>query len=150
MVRGDLTPSRRWNDEKSVVPWEICFEKSCFLTTCCNYTNNAWHCGASVVVFTCENLLPHIWGSMASLVPLVAQEAKEELVLQDLIVTIVTYEKYWKTTWDLWISILFCHLEEVVNVVKTVDCNGSTKLHVTPKTMRINMMHDLCQRLHAS
>jgi hypothetical protein len=35
---------------------------------------------------------------MASLVPLVAQEAKEELVLQDLIVTIVTYEKYWKMT----------------------------------------------------
>jgi hypothetical protein len=33
---------------------------------------------------------------MASPVPLVAQEAKEEPVLQDSIVTIVAYEKSWK------------------------------------------------------
>jgi hypothetical protein len=48
--------------------------------------------------------------------------------------------------WDLWVPILFWQLEEVVNGVKIVDCNGSTKLRVTPKTMRINMMHDLCQK----
>jgi hypothetical protein len=35
--------------------------------------------------------------------------------------------------------------KEVVNGVKTVDCNGSTKLLVTPMTIRVNMMHDLCQ-----
>jgi hypothetical protein len=47
--------------------------------------------------------------------------------------------------WDLLVPILFWDLEEVVNGVKTVDCNGSTKLLVTPMTIRVNMMHDLCQ-----
>jgi hypothetical protein len=31
--------------------------------------------------------------------------------------------------YDLWIPILFWDLEEVVNGVKTVDSNGSTKLY---------------------
>jgi hypothetical protein len=76
MVHEDLTPSRGWNDKKMCGILRNLFWEVFFLTTCCNYTNNVWHCGASVVVFTCENLLPHIWGSMACPVPLVATRSK--------------------------------------------------------------------------
>jgi hypothetical protein len=31
---------------------------------------------------------------------------------------------------------------KIVKGVKIVDCNGSTKLYVTPKAIRINMIHD--------
>jgi hypothetical protein len=131
--------------KRCVVSWEICFEKFFFLTTCCNYTNNVRHCGASVVVFTCENLLPRIRGSMTCPVPLVATRSKTGTCPSG-------FNGYHCRVWEVLenemrsISTnIVLGFKEVVNGVKTVDCNGSTKLLVTPMTIRVNMMHDLCQ-----
>jgi hypothetical protein len=57
-----------------------------------------------------------------------------------------SWKMKWKMKWDLWVPTLFWDFQEIAQGVKPVDFDGSTKPYVTPKAMRINMMHDLGQK----
>jgi hypothetical protein len=75
---------------------KFAFEKSFFSLHVVTTPTMHHICGASVVVFTSAKLLPHIWGSMACPIPLIAKRSKRGTRPSGFDSYIVAYEKSWK------------------------------------------------------